>query len=222
MKGYKAYDHGLVCLGKQYEEGQVFEEPEAVICSRGMHYCDNPMDLMAYHDLIDDRGEMMEITDIEDLAPETTDFKQDGSNKKYCTTKIKIGAKISFGDWVKAAVKSLLKKTSRGGASSGDYSKLAASGDASKLAASGYASKLAASGDYSKLAASGEDCVVAAVGMVSKAKGIIGTWITLAEWRFCKEKKRYVPVCVKTERVDGERIKADTWYTLADGEFKEA
>jgi hypothetical protein len=47
-----------------------------------------------------------------------------------------------------------------------------------------------------------------------------GSWITLAEWEDCKEKKRYVPKCVKTEYVDGERIKADTWYKLVDGEFK--
>ena len=53
------------------------------------------------------------------------------------------------------------------------------------------------------------------------AKAKIGSWITLSEWRYSREKDRYIPKCVKTEYVDGERIKADTWYKLIDGEFKE-
>lgn len=31
----------------------------------------------------------------------------------------------------------------------------------------------------------------------------------------------YTPVAVKAEIVDGERIRADTWYELQDGEFVE-
>ena len=58
----------------------------------------------------------------------------------------------------------------------------------------------------------GHDCTV-------KAK--IGSWITLAEWEYSEEKGRSVPRCVKTEYVDGEKIKADTWYRLRNGEFVE-
>ena len=58
-------------------------------------------------------------------------------------------------------------------------------------------------------------------GLNSKAKAKIGSWITLAEWKLDDTKGRYVPICVKTEYVDGERIKSDTWYQLIDGEFKE-
>ena len=35
------------------------------------------------------------------------------------------------------------------------------------------------------------------------------------------ENERHVPVCVKTEYVDGENIKADTWYQLKNGKFVE-
>jgi hypothetical protein len=49
----------------------------------------------------------------------------------------------------------------------------------------------------------------------------VGSWITLSEWEWSREKDRYVPVCVKTEFVDGERIKADTWYKMENGEFVE-
>lgn len=43
----------------------------------------------------------------------------------------------------------------------------------------------------------------------------------LSEWKYSKEKKHYIPVCVKTEFVDGERIKEDTWYKLVNGNFEE-
>ena len=58
-------------------------------------------------------------------------------------------------------------------------------------------------------------------GNKSKAKAKIGSWITLAEWEWSDDKNRYVPVCVKTEYVDGENIKADTWYQLKNGKFVE-
>ena len=58
-------------------------------------------------------------------------------------------------------------------------------------------------------------------GLNSEAKAKIGSWITLSEWKLDDTKGRYVPICVKTEYVDGERIKSDTWYQLIGGEFKE-
>ena len=58
-------------------------------------------------------------------------------------------------------------------------------------------------------------------GNNSKAKAKVGSWITLAEWKWSDEKKRNVPACVKTEYVDGENIKSDTWYQLKNGKFVE-
>ena len=57
-----------------------------------------------------------------------------------------------------------------------------------------------------------------AAGSDSVAKAKIGSWITLAEWKYVDEV--LTPICVKTEQVDGERIKADTFYKLVNGEFK--
>ena len=57
-------------------------------------------------------------------------------------------------------------------------------------------------------------------GNESVAKAKIGSWITLAEWK--KVNGVYTPVCVKTEQVDGERIKEDTFYKLENGNFIEA
>ena len=58
-------------------------------------------------------------------------------------------------------------------------------------------------------------------GNKSKAKAKVGSWITLAEWKWSDDKNHNVPVCVKTEYVDGENIKADTWYQLKNGKFVE-
>ena len=40
MKGYKGFEKGLVCQGKQYKENTVFEEDKAEICKSGMHFCE--------------------------------------------------------------------------------------------------------------------------------------------------------------------------------------
>jgi hypothetical protein len=65
-----------------------------------------------------------------------------------------------------------------------------------------------------------------AAGYNSIARAKIGSWITLAKWvkaNITDEKGSYIwkPKCVKTEYVDGARIKEDTFYKLVDGKFKE-
>jgi alkylhydroperoxidase family enzyme len=67
-------------------------------------------------------------------------------------------------------------------AASGNYAKLAASGNYAQLAASGNSAKLAASGYSAQLAASGKDSVIASSSYAATAKGVIGTWIALAEY----------------------------------------
>ena len=105
--------------------------------------------------------------------------------------------------------------------SSGYSAKIGSSGDSAQIGSSGYCAKIGSSGDCAKINSTGEDAVIMCAGRRSKAKGKKGSWITLAEWVKDEEKGRYVPICVKTERVDGEKIKEDTYYTLKNGEFSE-
>ena len=114
--------------------------------------------------------------------------------------------------------------------SSGDYAQIGSSGYSAKIGSSGYSAKIGSSGDYAqigssgdyaKIASSGEDSVICCAGCNSSVRAKKGSWITLSEWKYDREKGRSVPVCVKTEYVDGERIKADTWYKLVGGEFVE-
>jgi hypothetical protein len=232
MKGYKGFEPGLICRGKQYAGNTVFEEESAEICSSGMHFCENPFDVLDHYPLINDKCEINEFAEVEALDEAKTD---DG--KKFCTKKLKVGAKLGLDGFINACVEFLFEKSDfdkmkndAEAAASGCESKLAASGDASNLAASGYASNLAASGYASKLAASGDasivecsgtDSVICCAGHGSRAKAKAGCWITLAEWAYDCEKDYSIPICVKTEFVDGERIKEDVFYRLKNGEFVE-
>ena len=105
--------------------------------------------------------------------------------------------------------------------SSGDSAKIGSSGDSAQIGSSGDSAKIGSSGDYAKIDSTGEDSVIMCAGYNSKAKAKIGSWITLAEWKWSDEKKRDVPICVKTEYVDGDNIKADTWYQLKNRKFVE-
>ena len=314
MKGYKAYNKGLICKNKQYKIGEVFEEDRAEVCLCGMHYCENPLDCLDHYPLIDNEGNFVEMTEVEDLDSENRKTKND---RKFCTKKLKINAKVSLGEMIKAGFEFLFEKSKEGTgkidgkdrsklASSGNYSKLASSGNYSQLASSGNGSKLASSGNYSKLASSGDDSQLASSGNYSKlassgddsklassgddsqlassgnysklassgngsklassgyysqlassgnysqlassgnysklassgnysqlassgynsvvanignrglAKAKKGSWIVLAEYT-----GEGIPICVKSELVDGIVIKEDTWYRLQDGILKE-
>jgi hypothetical protein len=312
MKGYKAFDKGLICNPTrnnpfQYAENTVFEQDDdAVICSRGFHFCKNPLDVLDYYPLVNEKGEMSEFAEVEALDECKTD-----DNKKYCTKKLKIGAKISFPALVQASVefdyeskgkekehdkddeKITSKKNSAKIGSSGDYAKIGSSGNYAKIGSSGdsaqigssgnyaqigssgnyaqigssgyyaqigssgdyaqigssgdsaqigssgyyakigssgYYAKIGSSGNYAKIGSSGDsaridstglDSVICCAGHNSIVKAKKGSWITLAEWEYSDEKKRCVPKCVKTEFVDGEHIKEDTFYCLKNGKFKE-
>ena len=105
--------------------------------------------------------------------------------------------------------------------SSGDFAQIGSSGNSAQIGSSGDSAKIGSSGDSAQIDISGNTSVGAAIGINSIIKGAVGNWITLAEWAYDSDKQRCAPVCVKSAQIDGEIIKADTWYKLADGEFVE-
>ena len=54
--GVKGFGPGMICRGKQYAENTVFEEPEAELCESGIHYCENPLDVLNFYPLIGEDG----------------------------------------------------------------------------------------------------------------------------------------------------------------------
>ena len=105
--------------------------------------------------------------------------------------------------------------------SSGNYAQIGSSGDYAKIGSSGDSAQIGSSGDYAQINSTGEYSVILCAGKNSAAKAKAGSWITLSEWVYDEEKGITIPKCVKTEYVDGKRIKADTWYQLKNGKFIE-
>ena len=105
--------------------------------------------------------------------------------------------------------------------SSGDDAQIGSSGDGAQIGSSGNGAKIGSSGDGAQIDSTGEDCVIMCAGINSVAKASKGSWVTLSEWSYSEEKQRYILICVKTEFVDGEKIKADTYYSLKGGVFVE-
>ena len=92
MKGYKGFAHGLVCLGKQYAENTVFEEPNAVICHSGMHFCENPCDVLDHYDLVNPDGSFNEFAEVEALDKcVDTLIRQIRKNKTRLEKKLRAG-----------------------------------------------------------------------------------------------------------------------------------
>ena len=237
IKGYKAFNKGMICKGKQYEEHTTYEESGNKICEAGvMHFCENPFDVLNYYPLIDKDGNTSDFADVEAIG----DIYKE--KDKTATNKLHIGAKLGFKGFIKACVDFTIGKTriesakdsetDSGGnyaqiGSNGDYAQIGSSGNSAQIGSSGDYAKIGSSGDYAQIVSEGKNSVVMAAGYNSIARAKIGSWITLAEWiRADKtddsDNYIWIPKCVKTEYVDGERIKEDTFYKLVDGEFKEA
>ena len=229
MKGYKAFNKGLICRDKQYAENTVFEEESAEICKIGMHFCKNPLDTLDYYPLIDNKGNITEFAEVEAL-----DDAKTNDNKKFCTKKLKIGAKLNLSQFIKASVdvtyqniKSEVDKKSLK-ATAGSYNATLAGGDNATLAGSdnatlagSYNAKLAG-GDNAKLAggenatlAGGENSIIVGDNH-SIAKGKKGAVIVLIE----RDNNCNI-IDFKAVQVDGEKIKEDVLYKLKNGEFVE-
>ena len=101
MKGYKGFEKGLVCRGKQYAENTVFEEDKAEICSSGMHFCELPHQVFEHYS----PGENHEFAEVEALDEAFTD-----DNRKYCTKKLKVAKKVSVFDICKISVNTFFEK----------------------------------------------------------------------------------------------------------------
>ena len=247
MKGFKAFRKGMICRGKQYAENTIYEENGAeACCNQGvMHYCDEPFDVWDYYPVVDKNGDFTEYAEVEPLDKVLVE------GNKRATKKLHIGARLSFKGFVEAAVNVIIDKTKFDDAakigssgysaqigSSGRYAQIGSSGDAAQIGSSGYSAQIGSSGDAAKIGSSGRYAQIGSSGDAAKIKceadhavvvcggkrgrinAPVGTWITLAEYGDY-DGEGYPCICVKSAQIDGETIKADTWYTLKGGEFVE-
>ena len=247
IKSYKGFDKNLKCRDFQYEIGKEYEmDGEIKVCNRGFHACESPFDVFDHYTMIDSR--FCEVEQDGNISKEDRGTKICSSKIKI-KAELKLADMIYLGvEWLKEItspekIKTSIKDNSSGygakigssgyGAkigssgydaqigSSGNYAQIGSSGNYAKIGSSGNYAKIGSSGDGAQIDSTGEGCVIMCAGINSVAKASKGSWITLSEWSYSDKKQRYIPVCVKTEFVDGEKIKADTYYKLAGGVFKE-
>ena len=97
MKAYKGFNKDLTCTPKgrafQYKEGETYHEDEAVLCEKGFHACERPLDVFGYYA---PGTSVYHEVDLEDVSAER---KED---TKVCGKTIKIGAKLDVAGLVKA------------------------------------------------------------------------------------------------------------------------
>ncbi len=233
-------------VGKEYEMDGNIE-----CCERGFHACESPLEVLDHYFFLPNgkMARFCEVEQSGNIDREKSSTKIASSRIKI-KAELKFGDLIKAGvEWLKektspSNIKADKGLNDNGGysakigssgdsaqiGSSGDSAQIGSSGDSAQIGSSGDSAKIGSSGDSAKIGSSGysaqidstgDDSVICCAGHDSVVKAKKGSWITLAEWKYSKEKERYIPICVKTEYVDGERIKADTWYKLINGEFKE-
>ena len=211
---YKGMNDDMTCEGFQYEVGKGGGHTGPLKCcpddddlrtgAGGFHACEYPLDVFSYYPPAGSRFFKVE---------QSGEMERSGTDSKVASTKIKIGAEIGIAGLVKASVEYTRERATEepGGCATGDQGAASASGDQGAASATGY---------QGAASASGKSSVAVSTGINGKAMGAIGCAICLVE-RGEWDGETYPVISVKAAIVDGQSIKADTWYTLKNGEFVE-
>ena len=153
---------------------------------------------------------------------------------KVCATDIKIGARISIAGLVKAAIEFTMSKVNKEAKSDERHGFASATGDYGASSATGNCGASSATGYRGASSVSDPTGVAVAWGHEAKAKGCLGAHLILSDWRYIGEKwfdgdyktpydvESWELAGAKMVQVDGEKIKADTYYRCVDGEVVEA
>jgi len=233
IKAYKAFDKDLSCRGFKYEVGKEYEETGDIkACKKGFHACPYPLDVFGYY--APARSRFCEV--------EQSGQIDDSESDKVCSSKIRIGAELDIRGLVKAAISFVKERCTnecnaepgkpatagyRGAATAGNYGAAtagnygaatagnygAATAGDSGAATAGYRGAATARGK----ASTGSNGLSVARGNNVQVKGGIGAILVIAEER----EDTYDIVDWKAVLVDGEVVKADTWYRLENGELVE-
>ena len=224
---YKGFDKDLKCRDFQYEIGKKYKHNGDVEpCESGFHACEYPLDVFQYYNPAGSR--FAEVEASGEIVPH---------EDKICCEKIKIKTELTLGALIQAAVKftfdrvkwtkeNHVEKEKEAASATGNYGAASATGNRGAASATGYRGAASATGyrgaasatgTCGAASATGKESIACGLGFRCKAKGAKGCWLVIAE------RDDYGRILlVRTVKVDGKDIKADTWYTLQDGQFVEA
>ena len=230
---YKGFDKDLKCKGFQYKVGEVYEHDGPVkACNSGFHACERPLDVLTYYPPARSRFCVVE---------QFGTVSRDGSDSKAASSKIKIGAEIGIPGLVKAQIEYVKDHTTTeytdpdkatagdSGAATAGYKGAATAGNFGAATAGNCGA--ATAGD-SGAATAGNCGAATSRGAVSvgengaglvrgngvKVRGGIGAVLVIVE----ENEDSYDIAAWKAIVVDGDVIKADTWYCLKNGQLVQA
>ena len=224
---YKGMDSNMQCRGMQYAVGKEFSvDGDIECCGNGLHACERPLDVLGYYPP-GTGARYFRVEQSGDMARER------GGDSKVASRKIRVVAEIGIPGLAKAHIEyakahTTSEYTDPERATAGD-SGAATAGD-SGAATAGYRgaatagdSGAATAGDYGAAtsrgsASVGANGIACARGNNVRVKGGLGAILVIAE----EQPTDYNIAHWKAVEVDGETVKADTWYRLVDGKLVEA
>ena len=238
---YKGFDKNMKCRDFQYEEGETYHMPRAVLCEEGAHACTMPLDVLGYYPPGD--GSIYRMVELDEVCDEKS------NDSKICAKTIKIGAEIGIPGLVKAQIEWVkntigfdekIKKAKgspdkhatgdQGAASAtGDQGAASATGNWGAASATGNWGAASATGNWGAASATGERGAASATGEASAAMasgrdgrvmGAIGCAIFAVE-RGKFDGNTCQIVSVAAGIVDGVKLKEKTWYKCVSGKFVE-
>ena len=239
IKGFKGFDKDLKCRDKQYAIGETFTEDDTKLCEYGMHFCENPHDIFGYYEA----GNNNRFCEVE--ASDVSDERENDSKRVaktlFVATEISVfqickiavstffenfgfKKKIESADCNEAGYNGAANAGNYGAANAGDYG--AANAGDYGAANAGYKGA-ANTGDYGAAnagnygAANAGNYGVAIVSNDGKVKGGLGCILVARNIEYNYDANRYEVSDWACAIVDNNKIKADTWYHLIDGELKE-
>ena len=208
IKSYKGFNKDMTCKDKQYEEGNEYSEERAKTCDYGMHACEYPLDCFKYYD---------PAHSVYHAVEQGGELSRNGDDSKVASTYMRIGARLDVCGLVKAAIEYTRSRTTT------EYTDpdMATAGNYGAATAGNYGA--ATAGNYGAAtsrgsSASGENGLSVARGNNVRVKGGLGAILVIAE----ENESDYDIKHWKAAVVDGENIKADTWYKLEEGDLVEA
>jgi len=219
VKGVKAFNKDMKCRDYQFENGKEYEEPDALVCNKGFHFCEKPIDVFNYYAPAD--SVFAEVEGSGKIS------KKENEDSKVAVSKLKVGLSVNLQSMIEASVNFVLKRTTLSKESTNKEDKLQASNSAHGAAVSnsgysgaasnsGYSGAAFSIGSYSSAETEAEKSVAVAVGYENKAKGSLGSWIVLAE-----RNDAFEILSIVSKKVNGKTIKANVWYKNLGGKLVE-
>lgn len=236
MIAYKGFDENFVCRGFQYEVGKTYQVSGPIKCCHdGFHACENPTDVLIHYPITNSRFAKVEIKgDI------------DRGERKLCTSKIIILEEICVEEYIRLCKYKNNHSEYKFSTMEADtiiqpLAQIGSTGDFANIVLTEYGTKVVSSGDNSQIVAVGCNQEIVSMGNCARINvsanftrvssyGAEATITCVGSYNLVRAKKDSLIIFIsnngdfvdtKVEKVDGKRIKEDTWYTLKNGKFVE-